>query len=252
MRSNAPAAPILGWRFRGLPPAIPGWHRSTPSTDLLGYCTVSSWGMSSEKTGASALPRPVRRAPHVAAAPAPFSSALAGEVGGGRAARGPACGRACRSRPSVRTRRRRPWADDPRQRSRLREQQPAKRWSRPGDCERIRRAAVRYRDGMLESPRAGDRRRRWHSIPSATWPDAQLQYGAIARRVGQRPAPYAVAVLAATAVTAATGRTRPHPTPRLGAAKASEGAVADPAAAQDRAGREQVRPWYTRLPRCER
>jgi len=172
VRSNAPAAPILGWQFRGLPPAIPGWHRSTPSTDLFGKCTVSVRGVSSRKTGVSAQPRSVRRVSQVAvdyAAGASFLSAA--------------------------------------------------------------------------------RRRRWHSIPSATWPDAQLQYGATARRVGQRPAPYAVAVLAATAVT---GRTRSHPTPRLGAVEAPEGAVADPAAAQGRAGREQVRPWYTRLPRCER
>ena len=25
-----PAAPIPGWRFRGLPPDVPGWHRLTP------------------------------------------------------------------------------------------------------------------------------------------------------------------------------------------------------------------------------
>ena len=73
-----------------------------------------------------------------------------------------------------------------------------------------------------------------------TWLDAQHQYTAIAQRAVQRPALHAVAAMAATA---ATGRTRPRPTPRRGAA------AAGPAAAQGRAGREQVRPLCTRLPR---
>ena len=46
----------------------------------------------------------------------------------------------------------------------------------------------------------------------------------------------------ATAVTAATGRTRPRPTPRRGAVGAAGAAAAGPAAAQSRAGREPVRP----------
>jgi len=66
---------------------------------------------------------------------------------------------------------------------------------------------------------------------------------AIAQRAVEQPALHAVAVIAAMAATAATGRTRPRPTPRRGAA------AAGPVAAQSRAGREQVRPWYTRLPR---
>ena len=52
------------------------------------------------------------------------------------------------------------------------------------------------------------------------------------------------------AATAATSRTRPRPTPRRGAAGAAGAAAAGPAAAQGRAGREPVRPWRTRLPRC--
>jgi len=76
-----------------------------------------------------------------------------------------------------------------------------------------------------------------------TWLDAQHQYAAIEQRAVQRPALYAVAAMAATAATAATGRTRPRPTPRRGAAAAGT------AAAQGRAGREQVHPWCTRLPR---
>jgi len=27
---HVPAAPIRGWQFLGLPPVVPGWHRSTP------------------------------------------------------------------------------------------------------------------------------------------------------------------------------------------------------------------------------
>ena len=66
----------------------------------------------------------------------------------------------------------------------------------------------------------------------------------------QRTALHVVAAMAATAATAATGRTRPRPTPRRGAAGAAGAAAAGPAAAQGRAGREPVRPWCTRLPRC--
>ena len=66
-----------------------------------------------------------------------------------------------------------------------------------------------------------------------TWLDAQHQYTVIAQRAVERPALYAVAV---TAVMAATGRTRTRLTLRNGAASA-----AGPAAAQGRAGREQVR-----------
>ena len=45
--------------------------------------------------------------------------------------------------------------------------------------------------------------------------------------------------MAATAATAATGRTRPRPTPRRGVAEA---AAEDPVAAQGRTGREAVQP----------
>jgi len=64
----------------------------------------------------------------------------------------------------------------------------------------------------------------------------------------QRIALHAVAaleVIVATAAIAPTSRhTRPRPTPRRRVVGAGR-----PAAAQDRAGREQARPWYTRLPR---
>ena len=63
----------------------------------------------------------------------------------------------------------------------------------------------------------------------------------IAQRAVERPALHAVVVLAAMA---ATGRTRIRLTLRHGAVSA-----AGPVAAQGRAGREQVRPWCTRLPR---
>ena len=71
---------------------------------------------------------------------------------------------------------------------------------------------------------------------------------AIAQRAVERPAPHAVAAIAAMA---ATGRTRTRPTPRRGAAGAVGAASAGRgAAAHGRAGREPVRPWCTRLPRC--
>jgi hypothetical protein len=74
-----------------------------------------------------------------------------------------------------------------------------------------------------------------------TWQDAQHQYMAIAQRAVERPALYAVAVIAAIA-------TMNHSRTRL---TLRHGAVQEvaPAAAQSRAGREQVRPWCTRLPR---
>jgi hypothetical protein len=70
----------------------------------------------------------------------------------------------------------------------------------------------------------------------AAWLDAQHQYMAIAQRAGQRPARHAVAVaatvdMAATAATAATGRTHLRPTPRRGAAGAVEAAGAGAAEA---------------------
>jgi len=71
------------------------------------------------------------------------------------------------------------------------------------------------------------------------WLDAQHQYAAIALLAVERPALHAVAVIAALA---ATGRIRTHPTPLRGAAGAAGTASAGLAAAEDRAGREQVRP----------
>lgn len=62
-------------------------------------------------------------------------------------------------------------------------------------------------------------------------------------RAVERPALHAVAV-AVIAVMAATGRTRPRLILRRGAA------LAYPAAAQGRNGREPVRPWRTQLQRC--
>jgi TIR domain len=56
--------------------------------------------------------------------------------------------------------------------------------------------------------------------------------------------------MAATAAIAATGRTRPRPTPHWGIAGAAGAAAAGLAAAQGRAGRQPVRPWRTPLPRC--
>ena len=71
---------------------------------------------------------------------------------------------------------------------------------------------------------------------------------AIAQRVVERPALYAVAAVAATA---ATGPTRPRPSLRRREAGAAGTAAAGRlAAAQGRAGRQLVRPWYTRLPKC--
>lgn len=71
----------------------------------------------------------------------------------------------------------------------------------------------------------------------------------IAQRAARRLAPHAVVV----AATAATGRrTRTRPTLRRGAAVAVRVAVAGLAVAQDRAGREPVRPSRTRLPKCWR
>ena len=69
---------------------------------------------------------------------------------------------------------------------------------------------------------------------------------AIAQRAVQRPAPHVVAALAATR------RIRIRPTPRRRAAAAAGAVSAGPAAAEGRAGREQVRPWCIRLPRCGR
>lgn len=96
-----------------------------------------------------------------------------------------------------------------------------------------------------ESLCASARKRRWYSVPSVTWLDVQHRYWAIAQRALQRPALHAVAV------TAATGRTRPRPTTlRRGSAGAAGAVAAVPAAAQGRGGRDPVRPWCTRLPRC--
>ena len=55
--------------------------------------------------------------------------------------------------------------------------------------------------------------------------------------------------MAATAATA-TSHTHPRPTPRQRLAEAAGSAAADPLAAQGRAGRQPVRLWRTRLPRC--
>ncbi len=63
-------------------------------------------------------------------------------------------------------------------------------------------------------------------VSSATWQDAQHHDLAIAQRAVERPAPHVVAVMAATAATAAPGRTRPRPTPRRGAAGSAGAAAA--------------------------
>ncbi len=79
-----------------------------------------------------------------------------------------------------------------------------------------------------------------------TWLDAQRQYAGIAQRPESPPVRYAVIGVAATAAAMA------RPTPRRAAAGpgTAAGAVAGPVAVPGRAGREQVRPCRTRLPRC--
>jgi hypothetical protein len=72
-----------------------------------------------------------------------------------------------------------------------------------------------------------------------TWLDAQHQYEAIEQRAVERPALHAVAVI--TAMVATVLHTRTRPTLRRGATGVAR-AAAGPAPAQDRAGREQVRP----------
>lgn len=79
---------------------------------------------------------------------------------------------------------------------------------------------------------------------NTTWLDVQHQYLVIAQRVPQRPALHALAAMAAVAVTAATGRTHRRPTRRRAAV------VVDPAAVQGHAGRELVRQFRTRWPKC--
>lgn len=70
---------------------------------------------------------------------------------------------------------------------------------------------------------------------------------AIAQRALLRPA---LSAATATAVTAATCCTRHHPTRPSRLTRRRGAAAAGPAAARGRAGREPVRSWYTRLPRC--
>lgn len=84
------------------------------------------------------------------------------------------------------------------------------------------------------------------------WLGAQHQYMAIAQRAVERPALHAVAPPVATAATGRP-RTRPRtrPTPHRGAVGAAGAASAGPAAAEGPDGREPVRLWRTRLPRCE-
>lgn len=82
---------------------------------------------------------------------------------------------------------------------------------------------------------------------STVCPDAQHLVGGIAQPAEQRPVPRAVAALAAMGI---------RPTRRLttlrgavGAAGADAAAAAVPAVLPGRAGREQVRQWFTRLRR---
>ena len=71
----------------------------------------------------------------------------------------------------------------------------------------------------------------------------------IAQRAVEQLALHAVAVTAAMVATRRIRRT--HPTLRRVAAGAVRAvAAADPVAAQDRVGHEQVRPFRTRLPKC--
>jgi len=71
----------------------------------------------------------------------------------------------------------------------------------------------------------------------------------IAQRAGQQPVLHVVAEVIAATVHIRTRRI-PHPTPRRGAAGAAEAARA--AEAKSRAGREQVRQFFTHLLRCGR
>src|SRR5688572_15430339 len=83
----------------------------------------------------------------------------------------------------------------------------------------------------------------------AKWLDARHPYWATARRERPRTALHAVAAMDATAATAATGRTRPHPT-LLRRVVVAGAAAAGPEAPQGHAGRQPVPPWSTRLPKC--
>lgn len=77
-----------------------------------------------------------------------------------------------------------------------------------------------------------------------TWLDAQHHQMDIAQRAEQQPAPHVVPALATM------GHIRPLPTSHQEIAGVIVGA--EPAIAQDRAGRKQVRPYCTRLPKYGR
>ena len=81
-----------------------------------------------------------------------------------------------------------------------------------------------------------------------TWLDAQHRQEVIAQQARRLTAPHVVAAMAATGQTP----TRPHPILRLATAGVAMAivVVAGPAAVQGRAGRNQVRSYRTRPPKC--
>lgn len=78
--------------------------------------------------------------------------------------------------------------------------------------------------------------------------DAQRQSTAIAQQAPERPALHVVAAMAATGLI----QVHPRSTPRQEPAEVSEATSAVLLAAEGRAGREPVRPWFTHLPKYER
>lgn len=83
----------------------------------------------------------------------------------------------------------------------------------------------------------------------ASWLDALHQDTAIAQRAVPRIAPNVAAAEAATGRPRLIRQPIPRPIPCREAPGAAGAVSAGPAVVESRVGREQVRPWCTRLPR---